>query len=674
MYCIATTSGAAIKYTFGGDCVSLGTALTPGVGTPGLSGTPSLSGTPIPTIAYCTLNTGVYSTSYCQNCPGGQYHQVGGVTSTQYACGPAAQTTPVPGTACAGIGAEDLCGPNMFCSYGGNNNAVGVCVTEFKDGSICTNNYECASGKCDGFKCQPAKATPGQTCDINEQDCGPDMFCGIKGCALKEGTNSSCVYDFECKSGDCNLYGKCGAAAGDSHKAGDTCTILGENDNCGADMYCSVGLGCQNKGKGGDLCGRDNQCKSGKCHLSLTPSENRCEGDGGSGSATSTPKPSVTGSAKCACRQCMNGQCINWDPTCTGTKDNSGCSANTTPGQITTPVPTTSTSVEKCTCTTCNGTKCVAWDPKCTGKPDDSACAKTPTGQVGTPANQKYACDTLTGKCGAKADGAYTLLAQCQNNCKATGCAATACVPGQTRGCSIGVAGQNGTQTCIKDGVAGASSNCGYWGDCKVGGSASPTVSGKRYGCDTKTGQCSEVAGGAYTLLAQCQNNCRSNNPTNPPGGGGGVNPTNPPGGGGGSDHSPAPTRPSGIPSNIESQCKVCPSDFKCYQKDGEYKWFVTGYAMQGFTTIADATCTQKGVVKPTYKGKVKGDANCDGYITVDDYSTWHKEYYEGNKGTVVKKTWEADFTGPNGKCDGKVTVDDYSLWHKFFYELKGNN
>jgi hypothetical protein len=76
------------------------------------------------------------------------------------------------------------------------------------------------------------------------------------------------------------------------------------------------------------------------------------------------------------------------------------------------------------------------------------------------------------------------------------------------------------------------------------------------------------------------------------------------------------------------------------------------------------------GKVAPTFKGKAKGDANCDGFIRVDDYSLWHKEFVDGDLGSVSKKTWNADFTGPNAKCDGKVDIYDFSLWHKFFSEI----
>jgi hypothetical protein len=117
--------------------------------------------------------------------------------------------------------------------------------------------------------------------------------------------------------------------------------------------------------------------------------------------------------------------------------------------------------------------------------------------------------------------------------------------------------------------------------------------------------------------------------------------------------------------------CKECPSTFKCYVNGTEYKWFVDGYVMGGFTASTSATCG--GVAKPSFLGKSKGDANCDGVIDTSDYSLWHKEFFDGNEGATVKPDyWDADFTGPNGACDGKVDTSDYSLWHKYFYDLNG--
>jgi len=121
--------------------------------------------------------------------------------------------------------------------------------------------------------------------------------------------------------------------------------------------------------------------------------------------------------------------------------------------------------------------------------------------------------------------------------------------------------------------------------------------------------------------------------------------------------------------------CKECPAAFSCYKLENnsqvEYRWFVPGYVMSGFVKTADSGCVTANVLKPTFKGKVKGDANCDGKIDVADYAVWRREFVDLSLGLPkVSKDWEADFTGSNGKCDGIVNVFDYSLWQKYFSEL----
>jgi hypothetical protein len=126
------------------------------------------------------------------------------------------------------------------------------------------------------------------------------------------------------------------------------------------------------------------------------------------------------------------------------------------------------------------------------------------------------------------------------------------------------------------------------------------------------------------------------------------------------------------VPTSPLSLCTECSNNFKCYVSLGEYKWFTSGLAMQGFALTTDPLCG--GVPKPQFLGKSKGDANCDGAIDTADYSLWHKEFYDGDAGVIVSNQWNADFTGPDGVCDGIVDTADYSLWHKYFYELIGTN
>jgi len=120
----------------------------------------------------------------------------------------------------------------------------------------------------------------------------------------------------------------------------------------------------------------------------------------------------------------------------------------------------------------------------------------------------------------------------------------------------------------------------------------------------------------------------------------------------------------------VMDKCTECPSDFKCYVGPGsEYRWFVTGYVMDGFseTEVINEMCGGKS--RPVFLGKSKGDATCDGLINMDDYSLWYKVFQDGN-GTQVSKSWHADFTGTDGKCDGIVNMYDYSLWYQYFNDL----
>ncbi|MFA6518743.1 MAG: hypothetical protein WCV93_03820, partial [Candidatus Shapirobacteria bacterium] len=112
------------------------------------------------------------------------------------------------------------------------------------------------------------------------------------------------------------------------------------------------------------------------------------------------------------------------------------------------------------------------------------------------------------------------------------------------------------------------------------------------------------------------------------------------------------------------SACYECPSNFECYKKGTDYKWFVEGYTMTGYekvtgetVAVKEAQCTTAGVAKPTFKGKAKADANCDGYANGYDYSIWRKEYIDKVKNS---SRWEADFS-----CKGNTDYTDYSIWRR---------
>jgi hypothetical protein len=201
--------------------------------------------------------------------------------------------------------------------------------------------------------------------------------------------------------------------------------------------------------------------------------------------------------------------------------------------------------------------------------------------------------------------------------------------------------------------------SCGRGWSCtsKSGGTACINAGGEIDSCKKSngaTGNCCIPNGGGQPVA------------TNTPGSGGGnppaTNPTTVSGGGGNNNG-------GGGGGTTTTGCTECSKTFKCYSNGTEFKWFVDGFAMTGFNKVTTGTnvTTCNGVAKPTFLGKSKGDANCDGVININDYSLWHTEFYSGDAGSVVKKTWNADFTGPNGKCDGKVDIRDFSLWHSNF-------
>lgn len=125
----------------------------------------------------------------------------------------------------------------------------------------------------------------------------------------------------------------------------------------------------------------------------------------------------------------------------------------------------------------------------------------------------------------------------------------------------------------------------------------------------------------------------------------------------------------SDMATAVVGPCSQCPSTFRCYAKDGDKKWFAPGYQMDGYQSVAETQCS--GIAQPGFKGKQKGDANCDGLVDSVDYSVWRKEYLDGLR---TGGRWEADFTGPNGTCDGIVNTIDYSLWRMQYIDFRGGN
>lgn len=102
---------------------------------------------------------------------------------------------------------------------------------------------------------------------------------------------------------------------------------------------------------------------------------------------------------------------------------------------------------------------------------------------------------------------------------------------------------------------------------------------------------------------------------------------------------------------------------FSCYSNGSSYKWFAEGYAQTGYQKLANSTeCSSRNIAVPTFKGKARGDANCDGFTDGADYSIWRKEYVDQIK---TNNRWEADFDCKNG-----VDPADYSNWRRNYLDF----
>jgi hypothetical protein len=91
-----------------------------------------------------------------------------------------------------------------------------------------------------------------------------------------------------------------------------------------------------------------------------------------------------------------------------------------------------------------------------------------------------------------------------------------------------------------------------------------------------------------------------------------------------------------------------------------------TGKAMWGNINKCDSGICEDGAcvaeeIKCTLcadgHDRSRGDADCDGVVTLNDWALWFKEF-ESGKGTEEKNNWSADFV-----CDGKVDKSDLNRW-----------
>jgi len=52
------------------------------------------------------------------------------------------------------------------------------------------------------------------------------------------------------------------------------------------------------------------------------------------------------------------------------------------------------------------------------------------------------------------------------------------------------------------------------------------------------------------------------------------------------------------------------------------------------------------------------GDADCNGRVSVSDFSIWRGEMIKSSNGEKLESGWSTDFN-----CDGQVGIVDFSIW-----------
>lgn len=139
-------------------------------------------------------------------CADARQCKTGGCTS--YVCGPA--------PACAKTGAgctndADCClGSCTYDSYGPT---PSHCYAPQPNGSYCSSNRGCASGRCDQYECKAASAacaSPGAACSSSAECCGTG-FCdtntyGPWKCTAPRAAGAWCMEPAECQSRSCLRY------------------------------------------------------------------------------------------------------------------------------------------------------------------------------------------------------------------------------------------------------------------------------------------------------------------------------------------------------------------------------------------------------------------------------------------------------------------------------------
>jgi len=139
---------------------------------------------------------------------------------------------------------DDDCGSNQFyCKTGLGDLDRNTCVVKLDDWKACTNDKQCKSGKCSGWRPQDGQIS------------------GICYTANSKSSGDTCKIDLECSTGACNSNKRC---------------VCKQDSDCGNGNWCNQGIdlkenSCRSKLVKGTVCGVygdigvSRRCKSGKC-------------------------------------------------------------------------------------------------------------------------------------------------------------------------------------------------------------------------------------------------------------------------------------------------------------------------------------------------------------------------------------------------------------------------
>ncbi|RMG21287.1 MAG: hypothetical protein D6729_01045 [Deltaproteobacteria bacterium] len=191
------------------------------------------------------------------------------------------------------------CQPNLTCrSLDGG--ATTVCTTPAADGEACTQDEECASGRCGPTDtCLTVPAAQGAPCQVNT-DCQAGDVCDFDGmngfvCMAPKQMGEACYTPFSCAAGlICEGAGAGGGTCQPIPQLGETCSQFcagnawcdttlnpptcvapGKAGNhcsnadffptCESGLFCNDQEVCQAKLATGESCTGDTQCQSGVC-------------------------------------------------------------------------------------------------------------------------------------------------------------------------------------------------------------------------------------------------------------------------------------------------------------------------------------------------------------------------------------------------------------------------